>query len=205
MDTSSKSSIGEKIIEDLKKTTIELEKMRVQIALGKAEGRDLYEDSKKKFHKYVASLKTKVSGVSKNSNENIENFVAMLEHLQVQLALGKAETRDVFNDQKKKISAVLNDIDKFIKSDKTAAHAYVKLLVEIKKFKIKLDIISLRYQLKKIEAGQEYEKRKVQFSKEINDLKKRILKKEKDTASAKWAHFKDEITEAYSHLKKAVG
>lgn len=204
METKNKTTIGEKIIDDLKKTTLELEKLRVQVALGKAEAHDFYESSKKKFQKRISGVKAKLIIAGKNSSEQIEHLMMLLDRLQVQLALGKAETRDAFNEQRKKINSVLTDLEKFITTDKTAKVVYVKLLTEIKKFKIKLDIISLRYQLKKIEAGQEFEQRKAQFEKDMNELKKRIFRKEKSTTDAKWVHFKEEISEAYLHLKKAL-
>ena len=46
-----------------------------------------------------------------------QNIKAKFEHLQVQLALGKAETAEELHEQKKKISAAIHDVKHLISKD----------------------------------------------------------------------------------------
>jgi hypothetical protein len=56
-----KETISEKIIAGLRKAADEMEELRVQIALGKLEARDLYEEKKKQFNHFLHEAKQKMA------------------------------------------------------------------------------------------------------------------------------------------------
>ncbi|MEK7483557.1 MAG: hypothetical protein AABZ60_04400 [Planctomycetota bacterium] len=202
METLEQTSITEKIIKGLRKAAIELEEFRLQSALGKAEAHDAYEKAKKIFNKYVHEAKLKLGAVKGVTKEKSIQLKAEFEWLQVWLALGKAETQEAFEEQQKSISKALNDIETRIKKNKTTDLYYAELQMEIEKFRIKLDILKLQFELRKLGVREEFEEKKKDFSKILSDIKKQLLKKEEDAEST-WEHFRDEISDAYSHLKKA--
>lgn len=202
METLEQTSLSDKIINGLKKAATELEEFRLQAALGKAEAHDVYDEVKKKFNKYVHESKLRLDNAKDIAKEKSVQIKALLETIQVQLALGKAESKEAFETQRKKITKALNELEEHIKKNKTANEYYTKLLLEIGKFRIKLDILKMRYELNKLETRIEFEERKKDLSKKLSDIKKRLLKKEEE-AEGKWEHFRDEISDAYSHLKKA--
>ena len=70
METLEKTSISDKIISGLKKAAVELEELRLQSALGKAQARDAYEEAKKKFNKYVHEAKLRVDNLKGAAKEN---------------------------------------------------------------------------------------------------------------------------------------
>ena len=202
METLEKKSLSDKVISGLKKAAVELEELRVQSALGKAEAKDAYEEVKKKFNKYVHEAKLQMNNVKGATKEKSSQLKTALEELQLQLVLGKADTKDLFEAQRKKISNALNEIETLIKKNKTTDLYYAELQMEIEKFRIKLDILKLQFELKKLGVKEEFEEKKNEFSKELSEIKKRLLKKEEE-AEDKWEHFREEISGAYSHLKKA--
>lgn len=202
METLEQTSISEKIIVGLKKAAIELEEFRLQATLGKAEAHDAYEGAKKKFNKYVHLAKQKLGNIKELTKEKSLELKAELELLQVWLTLGKAETKEAFEEQRKNISKVLNDIETRIKKNKTTDMYYAELQMEIEKFRIKLDILKLQYELRKLGVREEFEEKKKDFSKTLSDIKKQLLKKE-EKAESTWEHFRDEISGAYSHFRKA--
>lgn len=195
------TSITDKIISGLRKAATELEEFRLQAALGKAEAHDAYEGAKKVFNKYVHEAKLRLADAEDLTTEKTPKLKALFETVQVQLALGKAESKEAFELQVKKISMALNEVEALIKKNKSTDLYYAELQMEIEKFRIKLDILKLQYELKKIGVREEFEERKQDFSKALTDIKKQLLKKEAK-AEDTWEHFKDEITNAYSHLKK---
>ncbi|MFI5163875.1 MAG: hypothetical protein ACHQHP_01365 [Bacteroidia bacterium] len=202
METIEQTPLSEKIITGIKKAIVELEKFRLQAALGKAEASDVYEEAKKQFNKYVQEAKIYLDNVKGLAKEKAIELKTALEILQVQLALGKAESKEVFEAQWKKISKALNELEMLIRKNKTTDEYYAKLLMEVEKFKIKMDILKLRYELNKLDAREEFEEKKKDFSERLSVLKKRLIRKEEE-AENKWEHFRDEISDAYSHLKKA--
>jgi len=200
METLEKKSITDKIIDGLKNALVEIEDLRVQAALGKAEAKDLYEDSKKKFNHFIHEAKIKLNGVKEKTGENADKLKGFFEHLQVQLALGKAETRDAFEEQSKKISHALHELEHNIRKNDKANEYYTKLLMEIEQFKIKLAILKLRYALKKMEAQQELDGKKAEFLKHLAEVKTRLMYKE-EKERHRWEHFQDEMAEAFKRLK----
>jgi signal transduction histidine kinase len=79
----------------------EIDELRVKIALGKMNGADLFEEMKKElresFHEIPSEVKKKV-------RKPLTAVKSRIEALQVQLALGKAEALDAYEDQKRKIN-----------------------------------------------------------------------------------------------------
>jgi hypothetical protein len=58
----------DKVIGALRKTAIELEESRVQLALGKAEAQDKYEEIKKKFNLFIHDSRYKIKGVKEKTD-----------------------------------------------------------------------------------------------------------------------------------------
>jgi hypothetical protein len=58
---SKEETITDKIISGLRKAADEMEELRVQIALGKLEARDLYKEKKKQFNEFLHEAKQKMT------------------------------------------------------------------------------------------------------------------------------------------------
>lgn len=201
METTMNDSITDKILNGIKAGITEVEELRLQAALGKMEARDLYEDSKKKFTAVLNDTKHQFEQWRSGANEEIQKIKPVLESLQVQLALGKAETKEIFQEQYTAIVKVLNDLETKIRSNKQINEFYLSLLLEIKKFRIKLDILKLRYELKSIQVKQEFEEKKAEFMEMVNSVKSRFSPVQKETT---WEHFQNEIVKMYESMKSVV-
>ncbi|WP_281846816.1 hypothetical protein [Olleya namhaensis] len=185
----------EKIVEALKKSAVEIEEFQVQAALGKAEAQDKYENLKKKFNVFIHESKSNIE----SGKEKIEDVNTKLEELRVQLALGKADTKDAFNKQKKQLLLLLHDIEVKIKTNKRLSQIYALVLVEIEKFKVHLDVLEDNFNDGKIKTKASFERGKQEFTEYIEKFKTKYSKKEE----TKWEHFQGEVSEAFSHLKRA--
>lgn len=198
MENTEKKSLAESFINGLKNTVVELEELRVQAALGKAEAKEMYEEAKKKLSASVHEAKHQFSEMK--NNEQVLKLVNAFEFLQVQLALGKAETEEAFESQYKKIVTALKNLEENFKSDlKDNAH-FAQLHLELEKFKIKLQLMTLHYKLNMIKAEYNFEQKKTEFFQKLDELKVKMLDKEA-VLKNKWDHLSDEIAEGYSHLK----
>lgn len=186
----------ERVVEALRKTAINLEELQVQIALGKAEAQDKYEEVKKKFNLFIHESDLKIKGVK----EDLEELRSKFEELRVQLALGKAETQELFENQKKQLLLTLHEIEVKIKSNETLNRIYALTLIEIEQFKIQLEIFEQNYKQDKKEAKIAFEKGKQDFNAFIDRIKTKYSKNKEET---KLEHFQNEISEAFVHFKKA--
>ena len=202
METTEKTQLSEKLINAIKKAIQELEEFRLQAALGKAEARDLYEEARKKFLHYVTLARTHMSEAKETAKERKEKLKTLFEELKVQLSLGKAETKEIFEEQRKNITRILNEIEELIKSSKTASEYYSKLQMEVDKFRIKLKIIKMRYELNRMEARLHSQEKGTGFTDRISEIKKKLELNEEEIEE-KWEAFKEEISDAYSKFKKA--
>ncbi len=202
MNTTSDKSIADTIINGLKKAVVELEEFRVQAALGKAEAHDAFDAAKKNLRHFMHETEQRFGASQQTVTDVGSELKAAIQTLQVQLALGKAETRDLFEEQRKKITEALHTIETFLKNNKLTAEFKESITREIQKFRIKLEILKLRYELNTITVHEEFEQKKREFSTKLDILAENLRRKEK-TAEKNWDHFKEDVAEAYGDMKKA--
>ena len=70
----------------------------------------------------------------------------------MQLALGKAETKEIFKKQKKQLLSTLHEIEVKIKTNETLNRMYALTLIEIEQFKIQLEILEQKFNEDKAKA-----------------------------------------------------
>jgi type I site-specific restriction endonuclease len=189
---------SEKLADWMRKAAVEIEEFQVQFALGKAEAEDKFEEVKHNFREFIHEAK----GLMDKGQEKSKDIQAVFEELQLQLNLGKAETKEVFSQQKAKIAKALSDLEEYISSTETGSEILEKTKAEIEKFKIKMEILRLRYELGKKDAEDEFESRKKDFLDKVDEIKKRFSEKQ-NTSEDKWSQFKKEMGSAFDHVKKA--
>lgn len=195
--TTTKNSFIDQAIDGFKKAATELEEFQVQVALGKAEAYDKYDELKKTFSEKLRKIKQDLK-----SEENIsEELFKKLDELHAELLLGKAETAKVFNEQKEKIFKEINKIENDLKTKAVSTELYLRLSEELKKFRIKMEILKLRFELEKMDVAGDLEAMKAEFSEKADELKKMVATGGQ-AAEKSWEHFKDKLSDAYSHLKK---
>jgi hypothetical protein len=197
MDTSNTSFI-DKVINGLKKAAVELEEFQLQLALGKAEVSDKYEEVKKNFNEVIHEAKVNLAG----GTSIVNDLKGKLEELQLQLALGKAETKDSFKEQKIKILNAIHDIEVTLKMTDIGAELYSKLNSEIEKFKIKMEILSLKFELGKMDAKVMFEEKRKEFADKADKIKQKFSESE-SVIEKSWDQFTTELKDAYGHLKNA--
>lgn len=105
---------GDDVVSFFKKTATKLEELQLQTALGKAELIDKFEEVKKDSRKQYERIKSEVNATIQKDGEKWNKLKAKLEHLEVQLALGKAETKEILEEQKKKLSQAIAEVKKVI-------------------------------------------------------------------------------------------
>ncbi|MBC7864858.1 MAG: hypothetical protein IAF38_17925 [Bacteroidia bacterium] len=204
METITQNSFTDKIIDGLKRAAVELEEFRLQAALGKMEAKDLFDDVKKKLHKSLHEANLDMDNVKLIVEKNTLKIKVAFEKLQVQLALGKAEGRDAFEAQRKKINIAINELETYIMENKETEKIYSLLLLDLKKFRIKLQILKLKFELKEFKTEEKMDGYKKSFHAKVAAAKENLHEKEK-FAEKKWKNFSNEMHEAFSHLKTAFG
>lgn len=194
-----KSTFTETVVDGLRNAATEIEEFRVQVALGKSEAKDLFEEMKKKMKSFIHDTKHKYRSVKDSETLKLVNAIEMLE---VQLALGLAETKDVFEKQKKEITTTLNKLEAELRANDTMSELKANARLEIEKFKMKLELLSLQYKLKKLQVEYNLDKKKQEFADKLKNLQDKMISSEQ---KQQWKNFKKEMGEAYEHFKQAFG
>lgn len=108
---------GDEVINFLKQAVNKIEELQVQTALGKAELSDKFEEIKKEAKEKISDIKNEVYKEITEDKSEFNHAKAKVEHLEVQLALGKAETEDLLKEQKKNFKAAISDIKNILSKD----------------------------------------------------------------------------------------
>lgn len=115
------SHTGDNVLSFLKQAINKVEELQVQTALGKAELSEKFEELKKEARGKVNDIKAKINSEInseiKEDKAEIDKVKGKLEHLEVQLALGEAETMDALKEQKKNFKLAVHDIKNMLEKD----------------------------------------------------------------------------------------
>ena len=139
------------------------------------------------------------------ADEKKTDIQAKFDELQVQLALGKAEARDAFEAQKKKIQRSIANLESTVDRDldaagqsideslKKAANKFIAAAIGLE---AQMEALEVQFEVKKAEARAQFEHQKGQLVAQINDYK-RQLEEKKQMAADKAAIFEKETLERH--------
>jgi ElaB/YqjD/DUF883 family membrane-anchored ribosome-binding protein len=199
MENTDNTHFVDKVVSALRKAATELEELQVKANLGKAEASDKYEEWKKKFDGFVHDAKLKFEKGKDKAEHIQEEMKALFEQLRVQLALGKADGAEAFQEQKKKIIEKMREIEQKIKSNPTLNRVYAVVLIEMEKFKVLLEWLEQKFQEGKEMAVDQFESGKAQLNAFIETVKEKF----NEADAGRWENFQTEMVEAFSHMKNA--
>lgn len=200
-EETTETNILQKVTGKLLSAQQEIDELALQLALGKADARDKFEEIKSEFRFKVNELKNILANPAENYLS--PEVKAKIEELELQLALGKADSKDLFEWQKKKIMNALTNFEEDIQKNWRRIMAPDFFVHEVEQFKLKMEILRLRFRLKKFDVRDDYRTRMQTVRREI----KKMTTKAKDRLNArhdKYDDFKYEISLAYKHIKNAV-
>jgi hypothetical protein len=185
--------------EGMLKAQQEIDELVLQLSLGKTEAKEKFEEIKEDFTKRVNELKQFLkSAMDKPVPVALKS---KLEELELQLKEGKADTKAAFDLQRAALIeatiALENEIRKALEKIETSDYFHH----EAEKFLLKLEILRLKFGIKKFEIKDAFRTRMAKAKKSIHgfaDKATKIGTRKNHTG------FRDEIAEAYKHLKSAV-
>lgn len=193
------TSYKDKLGRFIQKAQSEIDELRLKIALGKMDGADLFEDMKKELRESVSEFN---AAFDKEKMAATETIIKGIETLQLQLALGKAEALDAYEGQKEKILHSITQLENELKENRSElmADARMKIQNELEKFRLKMEILQIRYELGKIDLKDNIEEKKSKFKKEFDQLIENL----KDESSEQLVEYGKDLKEAYEKLRKSL-
>lgn len=166
---------------------------------------------KKNLGEALEKFKSEVAKAKGIAEEKKKEMQTQFDDLQVQLALGKAEARDAFEAQMKKIRHSIATLEATVDRNLDAAgnalddlfhRAADKFVAAAIEYEAVADALEVSLFMKKVEAKADFENKKKDFLAQISKFKTQLQGK-RDMAKDKAATFEKELSAGMSQIKHA--
>ena len=184
-----------KVLEKLNSWKASAEHINVQLHLGTEEAKDEFEKQKNKLGDWIDIQYKKLDNTKDISREKAIQIKAALEELQVQAALGKAETEDALKEQQKKLSNGIHNLKVLINKNysriKENTTEFTEEISEtLDDYHTRFDLFRLQTHLAKMDANESWNEKKKELSAKLHDISI-SLEHKKERASEKLDDFSE--------------
>jgi hypothetical protein len=201
--TTNQKSILVKIADQLLKDQQELDSLAVQFSLGKAEAKDKFEEAKMQMKKSVQEFKKFLSSEQKQIKDSANSVKVKLNDLEDYLAIGKAETKEMFKEQKKNIQKGVKDVMDEIKKTPELVKLANYFTAASEKINLQMELFEKKIEAEKKELTKEFKGEMTNARNKIDSIIAKT-KEKKDDFDLKLVNFSNEIHLVYDHIKKAI-
>ena len=169
------------------------------------------EARKKALKEALEKFKSEVAKAKGIAEEKKKEMQAQFGDLQVQLALGKAETKDAFEAQRKKIRHSIATLEATVDrhldaachaADSSLEKAIDRLIAADIQYEAEADALEAQFFIKKAAAKAQFEKKKSDLLAQIKEFKNKLQGK-RNMAKDKAATFEKELSAGISQIKQA--
>ena len=186
--------------------------LEAQLELNKADVVKRVEEQKGKLEQVAQSIRDKIDAAGDCAEETKAKIRTSFDHLQVQLALGVADTRDAYQDWKQKVqssvAAFEAELDQAAVEIEPAVQAELDSLMkefvkQVDKLEAEIDAMQSQFDEDKARAKADFEKYKKELQSKIDAYKNELDEKRK-TAADKLGTFESELSAGVTQIKDAV-
>ncbi len=164
------------------------------------------ESQKSQFASFLDNSRSRIDSIF--SGDTALRLRQSMDELQLQLALGKAESKEALEEQKRKLETALHEAEQGYENLKgEASEDFSEWAQEFGSWKeqiqTRMDLARLHFALGKAEARDDLEKGRQDLSRQVSELKAK-MDDLGDAGEEKWDAVSNELKESYSHLKSAI-
>lgn len=201
-------SLSERLKGRLEKWKGELEELQLQMSLGSKEAQDRFEEQKKHFRDWIDRNRHRIDDVEEEIGEEAHELRGKLKELNGWLEKGRAESAEAFEEQKKKITEVMQGLRAQIGKASDQGSDKAKDLMEdweddISKFRMRMDMLALQFHLGMKEAGEEMNELRDEAREKLAEWKKKIADSTDDPGEI-WDDLRTEIGGAFKRFGEAL-
>lgn len=194
------NAILERVMNQTKNLKTLTEELQVQMALGKAEARDLIEKERKNLSKYINKQKKELTDNLSISNDNKKEFLHTIENLEIKLNSTVPTESLVYDQYKSEVLQNVYQLEEELKKNYSSMGQEMKENLDV--FKNKMDAFRVNLALHDKDDPEKVEKIRNEFSQKLEEVSN--LLGERETAQTKLDNFVEDISESYKFLKKAI-
>jgi hypothetical protein len=185
--------------ERLTQMKVLLDEMQIQMALGKAEAKDIFDRERKNFLTFVSEEKNVLRRTGEAASKHRQTLAEKFEALDARLAKVPAENKRQYDVQKRETLHAIYTLELAMKE--AFGDVGMALQAKLEAFRTKLDSFRIKLALGEFENEAELEPLKPELVDAIKEIRER-LKKEVG-ASEKIDSFTNELSTSFDHMKQA--
>lgn len=176
------------------------EELEVQLALGKAEAKEVFEREKQNFMDFVEVQRTRLKKEEELKMERLNELEARIEALAELLVQPVPDTAEAYDAAKEKLLHNVYEVEGILKETYSEAGAGLRPLLD--NFRNALDAYRIQLALSSLEKQAEAASKKEELDSTLAELLGRLRADEK--SDDRLRHFSAEMETAFEHMKKAV-
>ncbi|HMM45535.1 MAG TPA: hypothetical protein PKE41_07860 [Candidatus Macondimonas sp.] len=189
------------------------EALELQLTLGRAEALQRFDEQREKLRKLTEAMKPRLNALDTMSEEARARIQSALEHLQVQLALGRAESRDAYLEQREKLRQAVRSVEERLgeTAESGGAETSQKLTEELQTFLragdrllAELEALELQFEVHAESARNKLTDARQKLTQQIQSFRKQLAE-QRAKAAERLAQSEAELGEAARHVKEAFG
>ena len=181
--------------------------LEAQLSRSRVAAIEELETRKRKLGDVLNTFKTKIEESKEVADEKKTEIQSRVEHLQVQLALGKAETRDALEEQKKKISDAVKtlekNVDEGIEDTVTGFETMKEKFVGLSDaLAAEMESLDAQFEMEKAAKKADYQEQKRKLAAKIEAFRNDLSVK-KGIAEEKATAFESQFVKGFDQIKHA--
>jgi hypothetical protein len=196
--------IREAIDTKLDKWEADATALEAQLGLTKEKAFERLETYKQRFSEALQKLKGEIAQSQQLGKEKKQELTGQLDHLQVQLALGKAEARDTYQSQKEKIQDGIASLKTGVEQEigEVSENVIKEFVAAENALEAELEALAVQFELEKARLRGGFEEKKKELTEHITKFKT-DLEEKRQKAGDKLTTFEDEFSSGLDQIKKA--
>ncbi|MEY3342827.1 MAG: hypothetical protein RL090_511 [Bacteroidota bacterium] len=161
--------IKQKLTSFIQKAQEEIDTLRVKAALGRMDAADVLYEMTKDMNHNLQALNKELRNEGSDLSKKVEDY---MERIRYQVALGKAEAGKVYEERKEEMRRTMVEFDHWLKNEGLGLSPETRLRIqnELEKFRLKLDILRIRYELGRLEARDVMQEKHDRFKQEFDQI-----------------------------------
>jgi hypothetical protein len=176
------------------------EELQVQMALGKAEARDVLERERKAFATFVQKERAELTKAVNKSLEGRRDFLTCVENLESSLYQEIPTTTKKYEEYKSNILQKIYELEDEVR--KNYPGLSLNMQDDLDAFKVKMDAFRLNLALHDKTDPEKVERIRKEFTEKLVEV--RQLLGAQENAKTKLDNFMEDIGESFNYLKRAI-
>lgn len=176
------------------------DELQVQMALGKAEARDLLEVERKKLKKYINKQREELNKSSSMVAEDRREFLTRVEDLESVLNEEVPTKAKMYDAYKNKLLSKVYALEEEVRENFPAMSANMQEVLT--SFKAKMDAFRVNLALHDKDDPEKVERIRAEFTDKLAEI--RLLLSERETAQTRLDNFVEDLSSSFSYLKRAI-